>query len=109
MDVFAWIYEDLKTCDTSIIQHRIHLKPGTNPFKQKLKEINPLLLPTIEKEVRKLLDSQIIIPLRYSEWVANLFLVRNKSGEIRLCVDFINVNKFSLKENYPLPKMDHIL
>jgi hypothetical protein len=35
--------------------------------------------------------------------------VRKKSGEIRLCVDFRNLNKCSLKYNYPLPKMDHIL
>ena len=35
--------------------------------------------------------------------------VRKKSGEIRLCVDFINLNKVPLKDNYPLPKMDHIL
>jgi hypothetical protein len=35
--------------------------------------------------------------------------VRNKSGEIRLCVDFRNMNRVSLKDNYPLPKMDHIL
>jgi hypothetical protein len=59
--------------------------------------------------VRKLLDSQIIIPLRYFEWVENLVPVRKKSGEIRLCVDFKNLKKCSLKDNYPLPKMDHIL
>jgi hypothetical protein len=41
--------------------------------------------------------------------VANLVLVINKSGEIRLCVDFRNLNRCSLKDNYPLPKMDHIL
>jgi hypothetical protein len=41
--------------------------------------------------------------------VANLVLVRKKSGEIRLCVDFRNLNRCSLKENYPLPKMDDIL
>jgi hypothetical protein len=41
--------------------------------------------------------------------VANLVLVRKKSGEIKLCVDFRNLNKSSLKENYPLPKMDHVL
>lgn len=34
---------------------------------------------------------------------------RKKSGEIRLCIDFRNLKKVSLKENYPLPKMDHIL
>jgi hypothetical protein len=41
--------------------------------------------------------------------VANLVPVRKKSGEIRLCVDFRNLNKCSLKDNYPLLKMDHIL
>ena len=35
--------------------------------------------------------------------------VKKKNGEIRLCVDFINLNKVSLKDNYPLPKMDYIL
>jgi hypothetical protein len=63
----------------------------------------------IEKEVKKLLDAKIIVPLRYSEWVANLVPVRKKSGEIKLCVDFRNLNKSSLKDNYPLPKMDHVL
>jgi hypothetical protein len=42
----------------------------------------------IEKEVMKLLDVKIIVPMRYSNWVENLVLVRKKSGEIRLCVDF---------------------
>jgi hypothetical protein len=42
----------------------------------------------IEKEVKKLLDAKIIIPLRYSTWVANLVPVRKKNGEIRLCVIF---------------------
>jgi hypothetical protein len=41
--------------------------------------------------------------------VENLVPVRKKSGEIRLCMDFRNLNKSSLKENYPLPKMDHVL
>ena len=63
----------------------------------------------MEKEIKKLLNAEIIIPLRYSEWVANLVPVRKKNGEIRLCVDFKNLNKCSKKDNYPLPKMEHIL
>jgi hypothetical protein len=35
--------------------------------------------------------------------------VRKKNGEIKLCVDFRNLNKCSRKDNYPLPKMEHIL
>jgi hypothetical protein len=63
----------------------------------------------IEKEMKKMLDAKIIVPLRYSNSLANLVPARKKNGEIRLCVDFRNINKCSLKDNYPLPKMDHIL
>ena len=59
--------------------------------------------------MKKLLKAKIIVPLRYSEWVANLVPVRKKNGEIRLCVDFRNLNRASLKDNYSLPNMDYIL
>jgi len=49
------------------------------------------------------------LSLRFSKWVANLVPIRKKNGEIRLCVDFKNLNRVSLKDNYPLPKIDHIL
>ena len=67
------------------------------------------MFPVIEKEVKKLLDAKIIVPLRYSSWVANLVPDREKNGEIRLCVDFRNLNRSSLKDNYPLPKIEQIL
>jgi len=68
-----------------------------------------MLFPIMEKEVKKLLDAQIIIHLRYSYWIANLVLVRKKNGENRIFVDFKNLNRCSKKDNYPLPKMEHIL
>ena len=43
------------------------------------------------------------------QWIANLVVVRKKNGEIKLCVDFRNLNKCSNKDNYPLPKMEHLL
>jgi hypothetical protein len=108
-DIFSWSYDELRTYDTTIMEHKIPLKQGVKPFRKKIRQINPILLLVIEKEVKKLMDSKIIVPLRYSEWVANLFLVRKKNGEIKLCVDFRNLNRSSLKDNYPLPKMDHVL
>ena len=48
-DVLAWSYQDLKTFDISIMQHKIPLKGDAKPHKQKLRQINPLLLPSIEK------------------------------------------------------------
>ena len=47
-DVFSWSYEDLKSYDTNIIQHKIPLKQDHKPFKQKLRRINPVM-PSIEK------------------------------------------------------------
>ena len=61
------------------------------------------------KEVKKLYNGNIITTLRFSKWVANLMPVRKKLGEIRFFIDFRNLNKVSLKDNYPLPKMEHIL
>jgi hypothetical protein len=108
-DMFAWTYEDLKTYDTLVIEHKIPLKEEARLFKQKLRQINPMLLPVMEKEVKKLLEAQIIVPLRYFDWVANLVPVRKRNGEIRLCVDFRNLNRSSRKDNYPLPNMEHML
>jgi hypothetical protein len=107
--VFSWSYEDLKSYDTSNIQHKIPIKEENKTFRQKLKRINLKLLPLIEKEIKKMYDAKIIVPLRFSKRFSNLVPTRKKTSEIRLCIDFKNLNKVSLKDNYPLPKMDHIL
>jgi len=108
-DVFSWSYEDLKSYDTYVIQHTIPLRENQKPFKQKLRRVNPILLPLIEKEVKRMYEARIIAPIRFSEWISNLVPTRKKTGEIRLCVDLRNLNKVSLKDHYPLPRMDHIL
>ena len=54
-------------------------------------------------------EAGIIVHVRFSDWVSNLVAVRKKTGEIRLCIYFRNLNRASLKDNYPLPKMEHIL
>jgi hypothetical protein len=45
-NVFAWKYDDLKTYDKSIIEHKIPLKDDTKPFRHKLRNINPMLFPS---------------------------------------------------------------
>ena len=71
--------------------------------------MHPKLETLIQNEVKKLLDGKIIFRVRHSKWVANLVLVRKKPGEIRLCVDFRNLNRASDKDNYPVPPMEQIL
>ena len=71
--------------------------------------MHPKIEPLIQSEVKKLLDAKIIFKVRHSEWVSNLVPTHKKFGEIRLCVDFINLNRASDKENYPVPPMEQIL
>ena len=65
-DVFAWGYKDLKSYDANIIQHKIPLKENQKPFKQKIRRINPLLLPLVRAEIENMHDAGIIVPIRYS-------------------------------------------
>jgi len=83
-DVFAWSYEDLKSYDTSIIQNAIPIKENQKPFRQKLRRINPILLPSIENEIRRTYEAKIIVPIRFSDWISNLVPTRKKTSEIRL-------------------------
>lgn len=96
----AWGYEDLKTFDATIVTHTIPLKPEAKPFRQKQRPVNALIEPLIFKEGQKLLSARIIFLVHHSTWVANLVPVRKKNEEIRLCVDFRNLNRASEKDNY---------
>ena len=71
--------------------------------------MHPKLEPLIQSEVKKLLDARIIFKGRNSEWVSKLVPVRKKWGEIRLCVDFRNLNHASDKDNYLVLPMEQIL
>ena len=71
--------------------------------------MNPKIDPLMRKELTKLLEAHIIFPIKHSSWVANLVPVRKKNGEIRLCVDFRDLNRASLKDHHPLPSMEQIL
>lgn len=64
-DVFAWSYEDLKSYDTPIIQHTITLKENQKSFRQKLRRINLVVLPSIEKEIKCMYEARIIAPIRF--------------------------------------------
>jgi hypothetical protein len=97
--VFAWSYRELKTYDTHVIQHTIPLKFGEKTFQQKLRKYHPSLESLMYQELNKLLDAKIIFQVRHSSWVENLVPIRKKSGEIRLCVDFRNLNRESEKDN----------
>eukprot|EP00253_Pinus_taeda_P015330 PITA_15330 len=79
------------------------------PVQQKLRKIHPNLESQIKSELNKLLKAKIIFPIRHSNWVSNMVLVRKKNGDIMVCIDFTILNKASQKDNFPLPTMEQIL
>jgi len=82
------------------------MKPKNQPFQQKMRKMHPKLEPTVKKELNKLLNAKIIFPVRHTQWVSNIVPIWKKSGEIRLCVNFHNLNRDSNKDNYPIPPME---
>eukprot|EP00253_Pinus_taeda_P010488 PITA_10488 len=80
-----------------------------NPVQQKLRKIHPNLESQIKSKLNKLLKAKIIFPVQHSNWVSNMAHVRKKNGDIRICIDFRNLNKASQEDNFPLPTMEQIL
>jgi hypothetical protein len=50
----------------------------------------------VKIEIEKLKKAYIIAPIRHLDWLSNPVVVRKKTGEIRLCVDFRDLNKVSI-------------
>jgi hypothetical protein len=107
--VFTWTYDDLKDYDKTIFQHIIPLREETNLVKQKLTMMNPKLKHLVNIEFEKLKMARIICPIRHSDWLSNLVIVRNRTREIRVCVDLRDLYKVSINDNFPLPNMEFLL
>jgi hypothetical protein len=60
-------------------------------------------------EVHRLLEANFIEPIAYPTWLANVVMVRKKSGQWRMCIDFTSLNKACPKDNFPLPRIDKIV
>ena len=79
------------------------------PIQKKLRKIHPNLENQIKIELNKILKEKIIFLVRHSKWVSNLVPMRKKNGDIRICIDFINLNKACQKDNFPLPTVEQVL
>jgi hypothetical protein len=62
-----------------------------------------------EVEVQKLLDARIIREVQYPVWVANVVMVPKKNANMRMCIDFTELNKACPKDPYPLPRIHVII
>jgi hypothetical protein len=108
-DVFAWSYEEILGIDPSILIHEIKTYPDARPVQKKFFPVHPKKFAAIQAEVEKLLKYGFIYLIPLTEWVSNLVLVAKKQGNIRVCVDYRDLNKACPKDNYPMPFIDQII
>lgn len=85
--VLAWFYDNLRGYDPNIIQHTIELANEAKPVWWKQRPVNPKIESLIAQELKNLIESRIIYPIKYSTWVSNLVPIRRKNGDIWLYVD----------------------
>ncbi|PKA47437.1 RNA-directed DNA polymerase like [Apostasia shenzhenica] len=95
--------------DRAIAEHRLSLKPGVPPIRQKKRTFGGEKQHAIQEEVEKLLAAGFIREITYPSWLANVVVVKKNSGKWRMCVDFTDLNKACPKDFYPLPKIDRLV
>ena len=85
----------------------IDLVPGTAPISKPPYRMAPLELEELKKQIQELLDKGFIRP-SVSPWGALVLLVKKKDGTLRLCIDYRQLNQVTIKNKYPLPRIDDL-
>ena len=64
----------------------------------------------MKAELDRMLEAGIIEPFEESEWISPIVIQENKAtGEVRICVDFRNLNDACLHDPFPTPFIDEVL
>ena len=71
--------------------------------------MNPKLREIVKEELQKLLNVNFIYPISDSKWISPLVIVPKKNGKWRVCIDYRELNKATLKDHFPLPFIDQVL
>nr|ABA91954.2 retrotransposon protein, putative, unclassified [Oryza sativa Japonica Group] len=108
-DVFAWRPADMPGVPREVIEHRLAVRPGARPVRQKVRRQAPERQAFIREEVARLLEAGFIREVIHPEWLANPVVVPKANGKLRMCIDYTDLNKACPKDPYPLPRIDQIV
>ncbi len=86
----------------------IELKECAKPIKKGLYRMSHSELAAIKKQVEHLIQVEFVRPSK-SPWASPVLLVSNKDGIVRLCVEYRALNWFTIKNSYPLPRIDTLM
>ena len=68
----------------------------------------PAEMADLKKQLEELLDKGFIRP-SVLPWGAPVLFVKKKDGSFRLCIDYRGLNQVTVKNKYPLPRIDELL
>jgi hypothetical protein len=89
------------------IEFVIELVPGTAPIFKRPYRMDANQLAELKKQLQELLDKGYIYPSA-SPWGAPVIFVPKKDGTQRMCADYCSLNEVTVKNKYPLPRIDDL-
>src|SRR5512140_115224 len=89
------------------IKFIIDLIPGTAPKSKRPYRMPVNELEELKKQIRELQEKGFIRPSS-SPWGAPVLFVKKKDGSLRMCVDYRALNEVTIKNKYPLPRIDDL-
>jgi RNase H-like domain found in reverse transcriptase/Reverse transcriptase (RNA-dependent DNA polymerase)/Integrase zinc binding domain/Integrase core domain/Chromo (CHRromatin Organisation MOdifier) domain/Retroviral aspartyl protease len=88
--------------------HRIQLVPDAHPVHCQPYRAGPRARAAEHEEVQKMLKAGVVEPA-VSEWASPVVLVPKPDGSLRFCVDYRRLNAITIRDTYPLPRMDECI
>jgi hypothetical protein len=89
------------------IDFSINLMPGVAPVSKTPYRMSTPELKELQMQLEELLKKGYICP-SVSPWGAPVLFMKKKDGTLRLCIDFRQLNKVTVKNKYPLPRIDDL-
>ncbi|XXG42081.1 hypothetical protein AAC387_Pa01g2429 [Persea americana] len=86
-----------------IAVHKLNMQKDIKPVKQGQRRLRPNVMDKIELEVQKLKIVGFIREEQHPKWLANIVPVTKKNGQIRVCIDYRDLNGACSKDEFPLP------
>ena len=87
------------------VEFAIELIPGTAPISRRPYRMPPNELAELKTQLKELLDKGFI-RLSSLEWGCPALFVKKKDQSLRMCVDYRPLNAVTIKNKYPLPRID---
>ena len=90
-----------------VVDFGIKLHPGTSPISMTLHRMAPVELQELIVQLHELLDKGFIRPIK-TPWGALVLFAKKKDKTLRLCIDYRQLNRVTIKNWYPLPRIDDL-